>query len=61
MIFFNFSNTYYQIRQVDKIPQIVFQKIAVHAKLEEVSNFDDNTSRSEKGFGSTDLKCQNDL
>ena len=61
MIFFNFSNNYYQICQGDKIVQLVFRKIANHSKLEELSNFDDKTSRGEKGFGSTDLKCPNEL
>ena len=61
VIFFNFSNNYYQIRQRDKTAQKVFQKIVNHTKLEEVSNSDDKTSRGEKGFGSTDLKCRNEL
>ena len=61
VIFFNFSNNYCQVHQEDKIALIVFQKIANHTKLEEVSNFDDKTSTGEKGFGSIDLKCRKEL
>ena len=54
VIFFNFSNNFYQICVGDKIAQIVFQKIR-NPTLEEISNFDDKTTRGEGGFGSTTL------
>ena len=61
MIFVNFLDNNYQILQGDQIAQLVFQKIENHGKLEEIINFDDKTSRGKKGFGSTDLKCRNEL
>ena len=42
VIFFNFLNRCIEIEKGSRFEQIVFQKVANHAALREVENFEDN-------------------
>ena len=55
-VFFNFSDKFYQMSVGDIIAQVIFQRISI-SDLEEVSEFNNETERGQRGFGSMNLSA----
>jgi dUTP pyrophosphatase len=59
VIMFNHSNEDFQVLQGDRIAQLIIEQI-ITPELEIIDEFDDNTERNDKGFGSTGVSIESE-